>query len=1029
MFTVPVVLLALLSAPSGEFNTAFQARDIGSLMRLWDARSPTLAADRKRLTELALDDVRVVAEEGRVTVTDAAGAPLEQYELVMKDDRVWSLRQLEPATPLAAAREQLHRGTDHLDAGELDAAVAAFARAAELADASGHAPTRAAARRGLGAVAATRGDSPSAACHYELAVAIARSAGSRHWEGRVLDALAEVERTTGQLVRAEAHAAEALKTFRAGGNRLAVGWALISLGVVHVMRAEYDESHDRLIEAAAIFEQLGDPHGTASSLNALGVRDRARGAFGEATVTLRRALELYRSVGNLSGIGTAHGNLAVSLAMQGQYAEALVSFREALAMHERIGRFHAIMVSVGNTGEMYRALGDHEQAREHFQRALAMAEQAGFTPGAAVMLHNLGQIRLAEDDPRGAIALYEKALALDEKTGNRHAVGRQLHNLGRAHRALGELAAARSYFERSLAIAEELRNYEAMVISLAHLADLSEQPERALELARRVFMAAEATSAPELLWSARLSLGRAYRRTGQLDAARAEIERSVAIVEEVRRSVPGEEIERQQAFANMVLPYQEMVGVLVEQRDFAGALEYAERAKARALLDVLRNGRPDLGSALGESDRARESALAVQLAQVNREYRDALVRGTAGPELLARMRTARLEYERFLDAVFAAQPQLRRERGEVRPARATDASALLSRGAADAFVEFAVTDERTYLFAVSTDGGLRVHTIPAGRLKLEAEVRRFRELLGSHDLAYGKAARALYDLLLAPAAAQLRGRRTICIIPDGPLWELPFQALQPSDTEFLLDRHALYYAPSLTVLRETRDAGAPHGGAVSLLAFGNPIMPRETPGRPSRVSRDASLAPLPHSETEIRSIAALYGRSNSRVHLRGEAREEVVKAEAGGFDVLHFATHGVLDDRNALYSRLVFSPPVAPGEDGLLEAREIMRLDLDARLAVLSACETARGRVGAGEGMIGLSWALFVAGVPTTVVSQWSVDSASTAELMIEFHRNLRIPGRSTAEALRLAALATRNRPAYRHPFYWAPFVVVGSGR
>ena len=103
-----------------------------------------------------------------------------------------------------------------------------------------------------------------------------------------------------------------------------------------------------------------------------------------------------------------------------------------------------------------------------------------------------------------------------------------------------------------------------------------------------------------------------------------------------------------------------------------------------------------------------------------------------------------------------------------------------------------------------------------------------------------------------------------------------------------------------------------------------------------------------------------------------------------------------------------------------------MRLDLRAGLAVLSACETARGRVSTGEGVIGMTWALFVAGVPATVVSQWKVDSASTADLMIELHRNLRVPGRTKAEALRNAALKTRAK--YRHPFYWAPFVVVGHG-
>jgi CHAT domain-containing protein len=118
-------------------------------------------------------------------------------------------------------------------------------------------------------------------------------------------------------------------------------------------------------------------------------------------------------------------------------------------------------------------------------------------------------------------------------------------------------------------------------------------------------------------------------------------------------------------------------------------------------------------------------------------------------------------------------------------------------------------------------------------------------------------------------------------------------------------------------------------------------------------------------------------------------------------------------------------------EDGLLEAWEIMQLDLKADLAVLSACETARGRFGAGEGMIGLSWAMFIAGVPTTVVSQWKVESASTRDLMIEFHRqSLTAKSKPTkAEALRQAALKLMKNPATSHPFYWAGFVLVGDGR
>jgi CHAT domain-containing protein len=122
-------------------------------------------------------------------------------------------------------------------------------------------------------------------------------------------------------------------------------------------------------------------------------------------------------------------------------------------------------------------------------------------------------------------------------------------------------------------------------------------------------------------------------------------------------------------------------------------------------------------------------------------------------------------------------------------------------------------------------------------------------------------------------------------------------------------------------------------------------------------------------------------------------------------------------------------------EDGLLEAWEVMKLELEAELAVLSACETARGRIGAGEGVIGLSWAFFVAGCPTTLVSQWEVEAASTTDLMVEFHRHLRAEERGrgrapgTSEALRQAALKLQRGGKYRHPFYWAGFVLVGDGR
>jgi CHAT domain-containing protein len=235
------------------------------------------------------------------------------------------------------------------------------------------------------------------------------------------------------------------------------------------------------------------------------------------------------------------------------------------------------------------------------------------------------------------------------------------------------------------------------------------------------------------------------------------------------------------------------------------------------------------------------------------------------------------------------------------------------------------------------------------------------------------------------------------------------------------------YAPSLTVLRDMRalrrDDAMPTD---ALLAVGNPALGRGDVRRMTPVLMGDALLPLPEAEAQVRAIARLYAPGTTAVRVGGEARESWLKAEASHYRILHLATHGRLDDTSPLYSQLVLATPAAgENDDGLLEAREILDLRLHADLAVLSACETGRGQAGAGEGLIGMSWAFFVAGCPATVASQWKVEAASTTRLMLAFHRELQAK-HTAAEALRLAALAQLRRHE-RHPFYWAGFVAMGD--
>jgi CHAT domain-containing protein len=493
-----------------------------------------------------------------------------------------------------------------------------------------------------------------------------------------------------------------------------------------------------------------------------------------------------------------------------------------------------------------------------------------------------------------------------------------------------------------------------------------------------------------------------------------------------------------------------MIELLVSQKEYVDALTFAEKSKARVLLDTLQAGRASLRQSLSPQQRQTEEEQRLRLVALNSQLTGEMRRDkpdqTRVADLKAGVEKARLEYEALETSLYVEHPELKVHRGEASIIKAEELRDLLP-DTSTALLEYVVADDQTYLFAITKAIGqakaqVQVFTIPIKRAELERQTESFRAQLAGRDLGFRTSAHKLYDLLLKPAQGALRGKTSLVIAPDDKLWELPFQALLARDGRYVIEKSAVSYAPSLTALREMqahRGKRQPGGRAetagYSLLAFGNPAIGKETIERATLALRDENLDPLPEAEQEVKALGRLYG-AHSKVYIGAEASEDRLKAEATQARVLHFATHGILNNASPMYSHLVLSQ-VAQGdtnEDGLLEAWELMEMDLRADLVVLSACETARGRFGAGEGVIGLTWALFVAGVPSTVVSQWKVESTSARDLMLGFHRRLMassagINAKATkAEALRQAALKLMKNPQTSHPFYWAGFVLIGDG-
>jgi CHAT domain-containing protein/Tfp pilus assembly protein PilF len=821
------------------------------------------------------------------------------------------------------------------------------------------------------------------------------------------------------------------------GDENSVATAVFNIGVNYYTRGEYQPALEFFELQLTLPAAKRDKVITARAFNSIGMIKRFYGDSAGALEYVQRSQQLGEETGDKKTLANAYNNLGVLYRDRANYALALEYYEKSLSLNEALNDKPGISLNLNNIGTVHGTQGNQSQALEYFQRALKLGQDANDQGMIANALNNIGLTYHKNRDYPQALEFYQKSLALWEQLKFQRGAALTLNNIGLLNREQGNNKRALEYYQQSLAIREKVDDQTGQVFVLNHIGYLhylQGEYDQALEISKRTIEASTRLVNPELLWRSYELAGRTLTSLKRFDEAEKALASSISTVEQMRYRVGGDELALQRFFEDKVLPYMAMVDLAFARNRPADALTYSELAKARTLLDVLRNGRIPINKAMSVEEQEKERTANSELTALNVKIYEERQRAKPNldriAELEPRREKARLDYEAFLTSLYVKHPELKVQRGEVTPITAAEAAALIPDRSA-AIVEFVVADEKSYLIVLTNDRTLKISLYPINITanQLTARVDQFRGMLAGRDLNYQATARELYDLLLKPAEEQLRGRKTLCVVPDRALWELPFQALQPRAGVHLIENYTLFYAPSLSVLREVTKQPSGPTRNTTLLAFGNPQL-SGGPGDKLRGAEFEKFGPLPEAEQEVKTLGRLYGPAHSRVFIGPEAREGVAKTEAAKYEVLHFATHGLLDNRNPMFSFLTLAQKAGdPNEDGLLEAREIINMDLHAKLAVLSACQTARGWVGAGEGVIGMSWALFGAGVPTTVASQWNVDSASTTSLMIDFHRRMTSRSKVTkAEALRQAELGLLRSDRYRHPFYWAGFVMIGDG-
>lgn len=544
----------------------------------------------------------------------------------------------------------------------------------------------------------------------------------------------------------------------------------------------------------------------------------------------------------------------------------------------------------------------------------------------------------------------------------------------KARRLLTEAEASQ---QRALGWYREAADDLGVLVSRLRLATLAlhrGEPRQALTEAAAVETAARRDQLFELTWRACALQGAAHKALGESDQAVARYEAAAKEVESVRALIRSEPA-RRGFFSSKLEIYEELAALHAAAGRDEKVWECMERAKARALLDVIAGqDLPVKGSAVVQA--AREMPLLLQQ-----------LRGVAGPGGAPSAARLEKDYEAVL-AKVADQPHLQ-EVTSLRAVLPADRKAVAAAlGPDELLIEFFETATDLYVAVVATDG-MKVHTVAGyGRAELTRDAERFRrELQDDRSTAYAATARRLYQRLVAPYLAGRDRLAHLHVVPAGALHYLPFHALLDGD-RFLIERCLVSYSSSASALVYAARRGERRANDLATLIVAEP-----------RPATDA--LPLPHAAIEGRRVHRLA--PDPKRLLEGEkATETTVRDELPRAKVFHFAGHTHSLPGAPMRSALQLTPDA--DHDGRLEVRDLFGLDLrGCELAVLSACETQVGPWSRGDEIVSLQRAFLRAGAPAVVASLWMVPDEPTSRLMVRFHEHLNRPGTSRVEALALA--------------------------
>lgn len=922
-----------------------------------------------------------------------------------------------------------------------------------------------------GELHARSGENEKAIEMFEKAFVSYEKAQNLLGQGNALDEIGDAFSRIGEVNTALEMFVKALDFFKKVNSPISQCNTYMSIGDIYFFKGEYSSALAFYEKALPLFERVQNPLGQGLVNLNKGQICLYTGENAKVLMFLKRALLFYEKSGEFIGQGNVYRTMGDFFVQLDENAKALAMYDKALVFYEKakepIGQGN-IYIRKGN---IYRNSGNPSKAQKMYEKVFPFIEKAQNLNGIATMQLTYGQLFFDINNNDVALEMYNKALISFEKLQQPLGQGNTYLLKGNVYSRMGKKQKAIEMYEKALLLFDKIQEplgQGGVYERLGNLYYGETEISKALAMYEKAILLF--TKVRSLQGLARLYIKKAFilGRQNKKNEAVDLCETALTYLERIRTQATFPELKKSYFQKNFV-HFDDTALFILDNGYSEKGFRVVESMKARLFLDQLAENLAEVDKGLDPELKERQDTLIGKLSVLAKE-----IEQTAKMDAGVRLTVLKTERDKVQTEFENLQIEIRLKNpvyASVRYPEPVNLNELQQEvlRTGEILIEYYLSIEKAFAFVV-TNKDFKVVELPVGSKGIRSTVRGYLEWISKPNSMPAKsekgiaAGAVLYDQLIKPLESYFSEGATIIFVPDGALAKLPFEslvvAIEPVSKEpvYLLEKNPVKYIQSASVLTFLRVQFKQEGITDAFVGFGDPVYDYENfkKGKLEKGSTQTfkgdDLAELNRARfareggilnrlegsgqeiTEIAKIINIKGKANQR--LRMDASEEFAKSSAmNDYGYIQFSCHGLLGTD---YQSLVLSQIPEAKDDGFLTPSEIMNCTFNARLVVLSACQTGRGMEERGEGITGLTRAVMYAGSPAAVVSLWSVSDKATKDLMVSFYRKMIIDGLPKSEALRAAKLEIlKSKTTFRisdkaemsisHPFFWAAFVMYGE--